>query len=67
MNDISCKLSQMETIGMKSQIKFPAKNKKKITTLSSAELAQRVVKVGFFFHRIHTLEKKKSLNSQAHF
>ena len=46
----------METICMKCQILFWGKNKKSITTLSSTEYAQRVVKVkhsflweGFFF------------------
>ena len=43
--DISCKLSHMETICMKCQSLFSWKNKKNITILSSAELAQRVVKV----------------------
>ena len=33
---------------MKSQILFSGKNKKNITNLLSAELAQRVVKVNFF-------------------
>ena len=32
---------------MKCQILFPAKNKKNIINLSSAELAQRVVKVEY--------------------
>ena len=40
--DISCKL---ETICMKCQILFFGKNKKNIINLSSAENAQRVVKV----------------------
>ena len=35
----------METICMKCQILFSGKNKKNITNLSSAEFAQRVVKV----------------------
>ena len=45
--DISCKLSPMEVICMKCQILFSGKNKKTITitSLSSAEIAQRVVKV----------------------
>ena len=43
--DISQKLSLMETICMKCQVLFPAKNKKNITDLLSAELAQRVVEV----------------------
>ena len=43
--DISCKLSSMETSCMKCQILFSEKNKKNITNLSSADLAQRVVKV----------------------
>ena len=43
--DVSCKLSPMETICMKCQIMFSGKNKKNIINLSSAELAQRVVKV----------------------
>ena len=42
--DISCKLSK-ETICMKCQIQFSGKNKKNIINLSSAENAQRVVKV----------------------
>ena len=40
--DISCKLSPLETICMKCQMLFSGKNKKNIS-LSSAELAQRVV------------------------
>ena len=43
--DISCKLSPLETICMKCQIVFSGKIRKNITNLSSAELAQRVVKV----------------------
>ena len=43
--DISCKLSPEETICMKCQILFTGKNKKNIINLSSAENAQRVVKV----------------------
>ena len=43
--DISCKLSLMETICIKCQILFSGKNKKNFINLSSAELAQRVVKV----------------------
>ena len=43
--DISCKLSPMEAICMKRQILFSGKNKKNIISLSSAENAQRVVKV----------------------
>ena len=42
---ISCKLSPMETICMKCCILFSVKNKKIIINLSSAELAQRVVRV----------------------
>ena len=41
--DISCKLSPVETICTKCQILFSRENKK--NPLSSAELAQRVVKV----------------------
>ena len=41
---ISCKMSPLETICMKCQILFSGKNKK-YYNLSSAELAQRVVKV----------------------
>ena len=44
-NDISCKSSPKETICMKCQILFSGKNKKNIINLSSAENAQRVVKV----------------------
>ena len=43
--DISCKLSPMKIICMQCQILFSGKNKKNIINLSSAELAQRVVKV----------------------
>ena len=43
--DISCKLSPIETVCMKFQILFSGKNKKNIISLSSAELAHRVVKV----------------------
>ena len=39
----------METICMKCQILFSGKNKKNITNLSSAELAQRVVMVKTLF------------------
>ena len=46
---MSCKLSPLETICMKCQFLFSGKNKKNITNLSSAELAQRVVKVNFCF------------------
>ena len=45
--DISCKLSPLETICMKCQILFSGKNKKNIINLSSAELAQGVVKVKY--------------------
>ena len=41
----SCKLSPMEKNCMKCQILFYEKSKKNIIGLSSAELAQRVVKV----------------------
>ena len=41
---ISCKLSPVEKICMKFQIPFSGKNKKYITSLSTAELVQRVVK-----------------------
>ena len=47
--DISCKLPPLETICMKYQILFSGKDKKNIVSLSSAELAQRVVMVKFFF------------------
>ena len=43
--DISCKLSQMETICMNGQILFSGKNKKNIINLLSAELAQRLTMV----------------------
>ena len=43
--DISCKLSPVETICTKCLSIFSGKNKKNIITLSSAEDAQRVVKV----------------------
>ena len=43
--DISCKLSPLETICMKCQILFSGKIKKPKTDLSSAELAQGMVKV----------------------
>ena len=43
--DSSCKLSTMETICMECRILFSGKDKKNITNLSSAEIAQRVVKV----------------------
>ena len=42
--DISCKLSPVETICLKCLILFSGKNKKNIINLSSAEIAQRVVK-----------------------
>ena len=43
---ISCKLSpKEETICIKNQSVFSVKNKKNIVNLSSAESAQRVVKV----------------------
>ena len=45
--DISCKLSPMQTICMRCQILFPGKNKKNIINFSSAEVAERVVKVNF--------------------
>ena len=48
--DTSCKLSPLETICMKCRILFSGKNKKNITNLSSAELAQRVVKVKLLIH-----------------
>ena len=51
--DISCKLSP---ICMKCQILFPAKNKKNITNLLSAELAKRVVEVkAFAVHSLYIL------------
>ena len=56
--DISCKLSPEETICMKCQSLFSGKNKKNIINLSSAENAQRVVKVNnariffFFFFKL---------------
>ena len=43
--DISCKLSPMETICMKCQSLFSEESKNDITSLSSTELAKRVVKV----------------------
>ena len=43
--DISCKLSPVETICMKCQSLFSEKDKKNVINLSSAESAQRVVKV----------------------
>ena len=43
--DISCKSSPQETICMKRQSLFSGKNKKNIINLSSAESAQRVIKV----------------------
>ena len=43
--DILCKLSPIKTICMKCQILFSGENKKTIINLSSAELAQRMVKV----------------------
>ena len=43
--DTSCKLSPKETICMKCQILFSMKNKKNITSLSSAESALSVVSV----------------------
>ena len=43
--DISCMKCQILFSGMKCQILFSGKSKKNITTLSSAELAQSVVKV----------------------
>ena len=43
--DISCKLSPMETICMKSQILFSGKIKKIMINSLSAELARRGVKV----------------------
>ena len=43
--DTSCKLSPKETICMKCQILFSRKNKKNITSLSSAESALSVVSV----------------------
>ena len=42
--DTSCKLSPKETICIKCQSLYFRKNKKNIFSLSSAELAQRVVK-----------------------
>ena len=42
---ISCKLTIMETICIKSQILFSGKNKKTIINVSFAEFAKRVVKV----------------------
>ena len=42
--DISCNLFPMEKIYMKCQIMFSRKNKKNITNLSSAVLAQRMAK-----------------------
>ena len=42
--NISCKLSPLETVCLKYQILFSVKNKKNVTNLSSAELAQRVIK-----------------------
>ena len=43
--DISCKLSLKETICMKYQSLLSGKNKKNIISLSSAELAHRLIKV----------------------
>ena len=42
---IPCKLSPMETICMECQILFSVKINRNIVNLSSAKLAQRVVKV----------------------
>ena len=54
----------METICMKYQILFSEKNKKNITTLSTAEFAQRVVKVKvlrpvYFFFITTTFQREK--------
>ena len=43
--DISCKLSQLETICMQCKSCFLGENMKNVTIWSSAELAKRVVKV----------------------
>ena len=45
--DNSCKLSPGETICMNCQILLSGKNKKNVTNILSAELAQRVVKVKY--------------------
>ena len=47
-SDIPCQLSPMETICMKCQKLFSGKNMKNITNMTSAKLAQRVVKVKQF-------------------
>ena len=45
---ISCKLSPIKVICMKYQILFSGKNKKTITSFSSAEFAPRLVKAKCF-------------------
>ena len=60
--DIICKLSSKETICMKHQGLFPGKIKKNIMKLSSAEIAQKMVKFQV------TVSKKRqwSYNSLLH-
>ena len=52
---ISCKLSPMQTICLQWQILFYGKNQKNIPNLSSAEFAQRVVKVKQTYKKAETL------------
>ena len=59
--NISCKLSPKKTICMKCLILFFRKNKKNIVNLSSAENAQRVVKVKFVLSEAYTVKRTKSL------
>ena len=58
---------QIETICMKCQILFSGKNEKNIFSLSSSELAQRVVKVKYIFHaNLHYSFRVMSYKSYIH-
>ena len=62
MFDISCKLSPEETICIKCQNLFSVKLRNNIANLSSAELAQRVVKVNSV--KAFTIDKLRQINTK---
>ena len=63
---MSCNLSPKETIFLKCQILFSVKNKKNITSLSSADIAQRVLKVNMFCLE-GSIRSKEQSNISKHY
>ena len=54
--DISCKLSQLETICMKCQIPFPEQNKKNISKCCLLKILSRVLSVKIYFYSQNSLK-----------